>query len=87
MAWSIPGLILSALDVAINFKSYWATALLVIATIGSMLYFIQTVKAKYITQTNTQDFEEPYTQIIDYHSKTVEMSNRRIGNNKVAHVS
>ena len=87
MAWSIPGLILLALDVYINFKSYWATALLVIAAIGTMLYFIQTAKAKYVTQTDTQDVEERYTQIVDYHDKTVEMSNRRVENNKLANVS
>ena len=87
MAWSIPGLILLALDVLINFKSYWATALLVTAAIGTMLYFIQTIKAKYVTQTDTQNFKERYTQVVDYHDKTVEMSNRRVENNKLANVS
>ena len=86
MAWSIPGLILLALNAVINFKSYWATTLLVIAAIGTMLYFIQTMKAKYVTQTDTQGFEERYTQIVDYHDKTVETNNRRLENKKLANV-
>ena len=87
MAWSIVGLVLLALDLIINYKSYWATALLVVAAVGTMLYFIQTIKAKYVTQTDKQDFQERYTQIIDYHGKTVEMSHRRVENNKLANVS
>lgn len=87
MAWSVVGLILLALDLVINFKSYWATALLVVAAVGTMLYFIQTIKAKYITQTDTQDVQERYTQIVDYHGRTVEMGNQRIANNKLANVS
>lgn len=87
MAWSIVGLVLLALDLLFNFKSYWATALLVVAAVGTMLYFVQTMKAKYVTQTNTQDFEERYTQIIDYHDKTVKISNQRTENKKLANVS
>ena len=87
MAWSVVGLILLSLDLIINFKSYWATALLVVAAVGTMLYFIQTMKAKYVTQTDKQDVQERYTQIVDYHGRTVEISNRRIENNKLANVS
>jgi hypothetical protein len=87
MAWSVVGLILLALDVLINYKSYWTTALLVVAAVGTMLYFIQTIKAKYVTHTDKQNFQERYTQIVDYHGKTVEMSHRRIENNKLANVS
>jgi hypothetical protein len=58
-----------------------------VAAVGTMLYFIQTIKAKYVTQTDKQDFQERYTQIVDYHGKTVEMSHRRVENNKLANVS
>ena len=61
--------------------------LLVVAAVGTMLYFIQTIKAKYVTHTDKQDFQERYTQIVDYHGKTVGMSHRRIENNKLANVN
>ena len=71
MAWSIPGLIMMAIDVAFNFSSYLQTALVVIAAVGTMLYFFQSIKAKYITQTGREEPSERYTQLLEFHSSNI----------------
>uniref|UniRef100_A0A914YM37 DUF2207 domain-containing protein n=1 Tax=Panagrolaimus superbus TaxID=310955 RepID=A0A914YM37_9BILA len=86
MAWSIPGLILMAIDIAINFNSYFATLLTVIAAVGTMLYFIQSFKAKYITQTGREAPQERYTQLIDFHSNALKMNDKHRNDSKLANV-
>ncbi|KAE9547960.1 hypothetical protein FO519_008827, partial [Halicephalobus sp. NKZ332] len=86
MAQSIPGLVRLALKLTINIKSYFATAMLVVAAVGTMLYFIQTFKAKYITQTVFEEGNKQHTQLVAFHLENIRVNEKLRENSKLASV-
>uniref|UniRef100_A0A914XMC0 Chloroplast protein-transporting ATPase n=1 Tax=Plectus sambesii TaxID=2011161 RepID=A0A914XMC0_9BILA len=75
MSWSLVGAVNLAITVVANYGTICAIALMVVAAVGTLLYFVQSYKAKYKTQTVHDEPLHEFTQIVDFHGKCIERLN------------